>query len=90
MTQITGHFGASTVAPAALLGRADARRRDASDVGVHRRGAPTQQKPSPEPEGRVVGIVDDPFAALLDDVPRYRLPPRGSGPPHKPHGRDPS
>ena len=33
------HFGASA-------GRADARRRDAGDAGVHRRGAATKQMPA--------------------------------------------
>jgi hypothetical protein len=34
---------------------ADARRRDAGDIGAHRRGAPTKQMPLPsqEPEGRM-------------------------------------
>ncbi|HYK92282.1 MAG TPA: hypothetical protein VE398_26210, partial [Acidobacteriota bacterium] len=44
--RINSHFGASTVAPAALLGRADARRRDAGDIGVYRRGAATKQMPA--------------------------------------------
>ena len=43
---------------------ADARRRDAGDVRVHRRGAPTPQMPPrrPEPEGRM-GVVGDLFVA---------------------------
>ncbi len=49
--RINWHFGARTVAPAALLGRADARRRDAGDVSVHRRGAATKQMPARRPAG---------------------------------------
>jgi hypothetical protein len=53
---------------------ADARRRDAGDVGAHRRGAPTKQMPRKAGTQRAHGDCTA-IAALLvvNDVHRHRL-----------------
>jgi hypothetical protein len=76
---------------------ADARPRDAGDVGVHRRGAPTPQMPPrlgrcadpdpPEPEG-LMGIAGDFCVARRQRCASTSPPPRALNSPRKPHARD--
>jgi hypothetical protein len=78
----------STVPPAALLAGADARRRDAGDVAVHRRGAPTQQMPPRRrnPKG-AWGLHGDRCVARRQRCAPTSPPPRALRSPRKPHVR---
>ena len=69
---------------------ADARRRDAGDVGAHRRGAPTKQMPLPSrnPKG-AWGLHDDRCVARRRRCAWTSPPPRALRSPCKPHARDP-
>ena len=69
---------------------ADARRRDAGDVGAHRRGAPTKQMPIPSrnPKG-AWGLHDDRCVTRRQRCAWTSLPPRALRSPCKPHARDP-
>ena len=69
---------------------ADARRRDAGDVGAYRRGAPTKQMPLPSrnPKG-VWGLHDDRCVARRRRCASTSPPPRALRSPCKPHARDP-
>ena len=68
----------------------DARRRDAGDVGAHRRGAPTKQMPLPSrnPKG-AWGLHDDRCVARRRRCAWTSPPPRALRSPCKPHARDP-
>ena len=70
---------------------ADARRRDAGDVGVHRRGAPTPQMPPRRrnPKG-AWGLRGDLRVARRQRCTTTSPPPRALSSPCKPHARDPS
>ena len=69
---------------------ADARRRDAGDVGAHRRGAPTKQMPLPSrnPKG-AWGLHGDRCVARRRRCASTSPPPRALRSPCKPHARDP-
>jgi hypothetical protein len=97
--------GESTTGRVPSAAGADARRCDAGDVGVHRRGAPTQQMPPRRrnPKG-AWGLrcdrarIDMRALALLvvndvlgnAGVARHQPPPRALSSPRKPHARDTS
>ena len=69
---------------------ADARRRDAGDVGAHCRGAPTKQMPLPSrnPKG-AWGLHGDRCVARRRRCAWTSPPPRALRSPCKPHARDP-
>jgi len=70
---------------------ADARRRDAGDVSVHRRGAPASHLPPRcrNPKG-AWGLRGDLCVARRQRCARTSPPPRALSSPRKPHARDPS
>ena len=70
---------------------ADARRRDAGDVDVHRRGAPTPQMPPRRrnPKG-AWGLRAISALLVVNDVHSTSPPPRALSSPRKPHARDTS
>ena len=79
----------STVPPAALLVGADARRRDAGDVGVYRRGATTPQMPRAAGTRRAHGCCGRSRRCSTSTMYNTSPPPRALTSPRKPHARDP-
>ena len=81
--------GESTTGRVPSAAGVDARRRDAEDVGAHRRGALTQQMPPRRrnPKG-AWGLRAISSLLVVDDVHRHRHPPRALTSPRKTHARD--